>query len=166
MFPAVKISAGMIPTFALPGESAPGQFGPISVMPAAAHVAVDPEHVVGRNAFGDHDHGLDAGVDRLVDGVGGERSRDEDHRRVRAVLRDRLGDGVEDGDAFDVLAALARGHARDEVRAVGAVAEAVEAPLRAGQALDDEPRVVVDDDRHQAGTDPTGLDNTARFGRG
>ena len=33
MFPAVKISAGMIPTFALPGESAPGQFGPISVTP-------------------------------------------------------------------------------------------------------------------------------------
>ena len=29
MLPGVKISAGMIPTFALPGESAPGQFGPI-----------------------------------------------------------------------------------------------------------------------------------------
>ncbi len=29
----VKISAGMIPTLALPGESAPGQFGPISVTP-------------------------------------------------------------------------------------------------------------------------------------
>ena len=28
MFPGVKISAGMIPTFAFPGESAPGQFGP------------------------------------------------------------------------------------------------------------------------------------------
>ena len=43
----------------------------------------------------------------------------------------------------------------DEVRPVGAVAEAVEAALGAGQALDDEPRVVVDDDRHQAhGTDP------------
>jgi hypothetical protein len=26
--PSRKISAGMIPTFDLPGESAPGQFGP------------------------------------------------------------------------------------------------------------------------------------------
>ena len=33
MFPSVKISAGMIPTFALPGESAPGQFGPSMVTP-------------------------------------------------------------------------------------------------------------------------------------
>jgi len=31
--PSVKISAGMIPTFAFPGESAPGQFGPSIAMP-------------------------------------------------------------------------------------------------------------------------------------
>ena len=31
--PSRKISAGMIPTFALPGESAPGQFGPSIVIP-------------------------------------------------------------------------------------------------------------------------------------
>ena len=31
--PAEKISAGMIPTFALPGDRTPGQFGPISVTP-------------------------------------------------------------------------------------------------------------------------------------
>ena len=88
-----------------------------------------------------HDHRADAGVDRLVDGVGGEARRDEDQRRVRAGLLDRLGDGVEDRDALDVLAALAGRDAGDDVRAVGAVAQAVEAALAAGQALDDEPRV-------------------------
>ena len=31
--PSQKISAGMIPTFAFPGESTPGQFGPTSVTP-------------------------------------------------------------------------------------------------------------------------------------
>ena len=31
--PSRKISAGMIPTFAFPGESAPGQFGPSIVIP-------------------------------------------------------------------------------------------------------------------------------------
>ena len=40
------------------------------------------------------------------------------------------------------------GRAGDDVRSVGAVAQAVEAALAAGQARDDEPRVVVDDDRH------------------
>ena len=33
-FPSLKISAGMIPTLALPGESTPGQLGPISVTPS------------------------------------------------------------------------------------------------------------------------------------
>ena len=31
--PSRKISAGMIPTFAFPGESAPGQLGPSIVIP-------------------------------------------------------------------------------------------------------------------------------------
>jgi hypothetical protein len=31
--PSLKISAGMIPTFAFPGDSAPGQLGPIIVIP-------------------------------------------------------------------------------------------------------------------------------------
>ena len=105
------------------------------------------------HAFRDADDGRDAGVDGLVDRVGREGRRHEDHRGVRSLLRHGLCNGVEDGHPFDVLAALARRHARDEVRAVGAVAEAVEAALRAGQALDDEASVVVDDDRHQAGTD-------------
>ena len=57
---------------------------------ARAHVRVDPQHVVGGDALGDRDHRLDAGVDGLVDGVGGERRGHEDHRRVGAVLADRL----------------------------------------------------------------------------
>ncbi len=31
--PSEKISAGMMPTFAFPGESAPGQFGPSIATP-------------------------------------------------------------------------------------------------------------------------------------
>jgi hypothetical protein len=33
IFPSAKTSAGMIPTFAFPGESAPGQLGPSIVTP-------------------------------------------------------------------------------------------------------------------------------------
>jgi hypothetical protein len=90
----------------------------------------------------------DARVDRLVDRVGREPGRDEDERRVGAGLVDRLGDGVEDRDPLDVLAALAGGDAGDDVRAVVAVAQAVEAALAPGQPLDDEARLVVDDDRY------------------
>ena len=64
------------------------------------------------------------------------------------VSVDRVGDGVEDRDALDVLAALAGRDAGDELRAVGAVAQPVERALAAGEALDDELRVLVDDDRH------------------
>ncbi len=35
MGPASKKCAGMIPTLALPGERMPGQFGPISRVPAS-----------------------------------------------------------------------------------------------------------------------------------
>ena len=51
--PSLKISPGMIPTFALPGESTPGQFGPIIVMPFEADVVVDAEHLVRRDMLGD-----------------------------------------------------------------------------------------------------------------
>jgi len=56
-----------------------------------------------------------------------------------ARLLDRVGNGVEDGDALDVLAALARRDSGDDLRAVRLVAQAVEAALAAGQALDDKP---------------------------
>jgi hypothetical protein len=69
-------------------------------------VVVDAEHVVGRNALRDADDRLDAGVDRLVDRVRREARRDEHHRRVGLGLGDSLADGVEDGDALDVGAAL------------------------------------------------------------
>ena len=60
-------------------------------------------------ALGDADHGADARVDRLVDRVGREAARGRRSCVVFApVSRDGLGDRVEDRDALDVLAALAR----------------------------------------------------------
>src|SRR5204862_527816 len=114
----------------------------------APDIRVGQEHVVRRDVLGDADQGADAGVDRFVDRVRRESGRDEDKRGVRARFRDRVGDGVEYRDPFDVLAALARRYAGDDVRPVVAVPQAVEAPLAAGQALHDQTRVFVDDDRH------------------
>ena len=124
--PSEKISAGMMPTFAFPGESAPGAIRAEHRHALRPDVRVDAQHLVGGQTLGDADHRANAGVDRLVDRVGGETGRDEDHRRVRTRLGDGLGDRVEDGHAFDVLAALARGDARDDLGAVPLVAEPVE----------------------------------------
>ncbi len=74
--------------------------------------------------------------------------RHEDHRRVRAGLADRLREGVEDGDALDVLPALARRHAADDVGAVALVVERVERSLTAGDPGDAQPRLAGDDDAH------------------
>ena len=70
------------------------------------------------------------------------------HRRVRPGRPYGLGDGVEDGDPVDALAALAGRHAGDDVRAVVAVLQRVERPLTTGDALHDEPRLLGDQDRH------------------
>ena len=71
---------------------------------ARPQVRVHVEHLVRRDALGDADDQLDAGVGRLVDRVGGEPRRHEHHRRVRARLADGVGDGVEHRDAVDVAA--------------------------------------------------------------
>src|SRR5439155_13113854 len=57
--------------------------------------------------------------------------------------------GVEDGDALDVLAALAGRDSADDVGAVAAVVERVERALATGDARDRKPRVLVDEHGHQ-----------------
>ena len=64
------------------------------------------------------------------------------------MLRNGLGHRVQNGNGVDVLTALPGCDSGDELRPVLAVPEAVEAALGAGQPLDDEARVVVDEDRH------------------
>jgi hypothetical protein len=116
--------------------------------PARPDVVVDAEHLVRGEPFGNADHRSDARVDGLVDRVGREAGGNEDHRRVRAGLGHRLGDGVEDGDAVDVPAALPGRHPGDNLRAVVAVAARMERAFAPGQTLDDELRLAPDDDRH------------------
>jgi hypothetical protein len=109
-------------------------------------------HVAARDALGDDHDQLDAVLDRLEDGVLGERGRDGDDGAVdrRAVVLDRLGDGVEHRHPVDLAAEPAGRDAADDLRA-GAVVEALARQvhgLAAGDALDDERRVFVDEDAH------------------
>ncbi len=110
--------------------------------------------VATRDALGDDHDDLDAVLDGLEDRVLGERGRDRDDRAVdrRAVMGDGLGDGVEDRHAVDLAAQSARRDAADDLGAlavVQALAREVDR-LATGDALDDERRVLIDEDRHQA----------------
>ena len=74
------------------------------------------------------------------------------HDVLAPVSRDRVGDRVEHRDRAVErrLAALARGHAGDDLRAVRQHRARVELALAAGDALDEQPRVAPDEDAHAA----------------
>ena len=107
--------------------------------------------VAARDPLGDDHDRLDAGVQRLEDGVARAGGGDGDDRAVghdAAVVLDDLLDGVEHRHAVDLAALAAGGHAADDLRAVvEALAREVDR-LAPGDALDDEGRVLVDQDRH------------------
>ena len=109
---------------------------------------LDLHHVVHRDALGDADDELDAGVRRLEDRVGREGGRHVDHRRVRAGLRDRVAHGVEHRQPEVLLAAAARRDAADQLRAVVEALLGVESALLAGEALADDARRLVDQNGH------------------
>ena len=106
--------------------------------------------VAARDPLGDDHDQLDPVLDRLEDRVLGEGGGDGDDRAVdrAAVVLDRLGDGVEDRHAVDLAALAAGGDAADDL---GAVVEALAGQvdrLAAGDPLDDEGRVLVEQDAH------------------
>ena len=90
----------------------------------------------------------DAGVGGFHDGVGGGGRRHEDHGGVGPGLRDRLGDGVEQREAFLGGAALAGHDAADDLRAVVAALDGVKGAGLA-EALAEDAGVLVDEDAHR-----------------
>ena len=110
---------------------------------------INAGHVDDGDAFGDRADHADAGVDRFENRVGSECRRDEDHRRIGAGLLYGFFDGVKDGQPFDRLASFARRDAADHFRAVFLAPFGMELADVAGNALADNARVFVDQDRHE-----------------
>src|SRR5262249_50228989 len=112
----------------------------------------DRDHVERRDALGDAEDRPDPGIDGLHHGVRRARRGDEDARGVGAGLPDGVHDGVEDRHTAveGGLAALARCHPGDHVRAAVEHRGAVERALAAGQPVDDDPARAVDQDAHAA----------------
>ena len=112
------------------------------------HVGIRRDHVGDGDALGDADDDLDAGLGGLDDRAAGERRRDEDARRVRALALDSLAHRVVDRPVEVGLPALAGDDAGDDVRAVLDHLLGVEGAFFSGQALHDEPGVLVNEDAH------------------
>uniref|UniRef100_A0A0N5A4I4 NAD-specific glutamate dehydrogenase n=1 Tax=Parastrongyloides trichosuri TaxID=131310 RepID=A0A0N5A4I4_PARTI len=120
----------------------------------AVQTRLDAHHVLHRNAFGDAGDEGDLGLDGLDDGVGRACRRDVDDGGVGAGALLAFGDRGEDRQAFAVragpgLAALGRVHAADHLGAViGQGLFGVEAAGLAGQALNQDLGVLIDEDGH------------------
>src|SRR6185437_1726204 len=112
--------------------------------------ALHPHHVEDRNPLGDADHQRNLGVDRLENGVGGERRRHIDHARYGAGLGDAFAHRVEHRQVEVDGAAFARRHAADHLGAVGDRLFGMERALRAGEALAHHLGVLVHQDAHHA----------------
>ena len=130
---------------AFAGRDDAGAVRPNQARFRAGKRALDLDHVEHGHAFGDAHDEPDARVDRLEDRVGGEGRRHIDGARVGAGLSHRLSHGVEDGQPEMLGAALAGGHAADHARAIGDRLLGVEGALRAGDALADDARILIDE---------------------
>ncbi len=140
----------MPPILHSPGVIRPRQFGPMMRAPRRLGELDHLRDLLARDVLGDDHDQLDAVLDRLEDGVAREARRHRDHRAVDgAVLGDHVAHAVVDRHAVDVAAGAAGRHAADDLRAVvEALARQVHG-LAAGDALDDEGGVLVDEDGHR-----------------
>src|SRR5262249_50032586 len=102
------------------------------------------------NAFGYADGEFDAGIDGFHDRVSGERRGDEDDRGGGARGLDGLFDGIGGGESEGLSGAFAGGDAADHGGAVVEGLLSVEGALVAGEALDHQAGVFVDENAHFA----------------
>ena len=114
-------------------------------------VGLDLDHVGHGDALGNADDDLDAGIGRLEDGVGGEGRRNEEDAGVGPRLLHRVLHRVEDRLVEVGLTAFARGHAAHDVGAVLDHLAGVEGAFGAGEALDDDAGIFVDENAHGDG---------------
>ena len=150
---------GMMPILHAPGRDDAGAVRSDEPHRLAFERAAHADHVHDRDALGDADDQPAARVDRLEDRVGRAERRHEDARGVGAGLLDGFRDGVENRNAdllavralgLERFAAAVRRAARDDLRAVRDALLGVERARRAGDALDDDLRVLADQNRHRS----------------
>src|SRR6185295_10954090 len=85
---------------------------------AAAESALDLDHVIDRDALGNADHELDAGIGSFQNRIGTKRRRDKDQRRVALSILHRIAHRIEHRNAFYLLPRLTRRHTGNDLRPI------------------------------------------------
>src|SRR6185437_6955110 len=134
-----------------PWRDKPGTVGPEQSDTLLLHERIDKRHVEYGHAFGDADHELDSRVGGFHHRVRRAHRRHVDDAGVGAGFAHCVINGVEHRHrVLELLAALARSHAGNDVRAVLHHLLGVERSVASCDSLHDELGVVVDEDTHAA----------------
>ena len=142
--------AGHNSNFALPGCDDARTIRPNQARFLSAQERFHPHHVHHWNSFRDANYQLDSGIDRFKDRIRSSRRRHEHHRRVASGFLSRFANRVEYRHfPIEHLAALS---GRDAGNHVGAVVDALPGVKRtraARNALHNESRVLINQNRHR-----------------
>src|SRR5271169_377275 len=134
---------------ALVGGDDAGAVRPDQPSLGTGQAALDPHHVENRDALGDAGNKRDFGIDRFEDRVGRKGRRHIDNAGVAPGFGARLVNRVEHRQIEMPGAAFSRGDAADHLGAVGDRLLRVKRTLRAGEALTQDLRRRIDQNRHQ-----------------
>src|SRR4029079_15281421 len=104
---------------------------------------VDLDHVIDRDALGNTDHELDAGIGGLQDRIGAKWRGHKDQRSVALSLLHRIAHRIEHRYAFHFLTRLTRRHPRDDLRSIRLALCRVERAFFTSNPLHHHPRIFV-----------------------
>src|ERR1017187_10122666 len=145
-------AAATVGIFSLTGRDNAGTIRADEPHRTALQCALHPDHVAHGNAFGNGNHQFQPGIRAFQNRVGGKGCRNKNSGGRRAGLFHRLGGRVENGDFLSAvlkdLAALAGGDAGNDLRAVINRELRVPRAEAAGDALDEDFGVGLDENGH------------------
>ena len=141
--------AGHDADFAFAGGDDAGTIWSNEARGAFGHGGLDSHHINHRDAFGDADDELDAGVNRFEDRVRSTSWWNENHRGVATGFAARFHDGVKDGNLiFENLTTACGRDARNDIGAVFHTGLRVGCSRLASDALNEQARIFINEDGH------------------
>src|SRR2546426_5536730 len=116
----------------------------------ATERALDLDHVVDWNAFGDANDQLDAGIGSFQDRIGTKRRGHKDQRGVTLGLLHSITHRIENRNTLDLLPRLARRHTRDNLRPISLALRSMERAFLTSNPLHHHPRILINENAHSS----------------
>src|SRR6185295_1223628 len=109
---------------------------------------LDLDHVIDRDALGNTDHELDAGIGSLQNRIGAKRRGYKNQRSVALRFLHGIEHRIEHRNAFDLLPRLARRHARNNLRPICLALRRMERAFLPRNPLHHHPRILIHENAH------------------